>query len=298
VFAPVVFEPHRKTTWPRSGSLLLDHIGFRVSKTGKDGTPVVGPVAFNVLAAAGYESGRLRLWHLQSAPTVLADDWLDFLGQLDGAPPRVVTDGHTGTIKAARKLWPAADHWRSEWHLKDALYDYLRKAKLHGNTREMRALGVALASRYQWDNFVAIARRTGLSDLCGWLDDYSELVEHQLAHRPPEADRRTNPLSIGGLDRSKLDELKKWIEPRATGFLNRARMDRLLMLMQLQLNGLADETAYAKVIREWLIANHGRPAVQRRAVTDHAGPSLLSEPARKLRDEKLAARETSRRRRR
>jgi hypothetical protein len=49
-------------------------------------------------------------------------------------------------------------------------------------------------------------------------------------------------------------------------------MDRLLMLMQLELNGLADESGYAKSIRERLIANDGRPAVERRAVTDHDGP--------------------------
>jgi hypothetical protein len=109
--------------------------------------------------------------------------------------------------------------------------------------------------------------------------------------------RHLNPLSIGGLDRSKLDKLKEWIEPRATGFLNRDRMDRLLMLMQLELNGVADENAYAKLTREWLIANDGRHAVERRAVTDHDEPSLLSEPAKKLREAKLRARAANRRRR-
>ena len=91
--------------------------------------------------------GWLRLWHLQSAPTVLTDDWLKFLGQLDGAPSRVVTDGHRRTIKVARKLWRDAEQWRSEWHLRDARYDYLRRTKLHGNTREMRALDAAFTSR-------------------------------------------------------------------------------------------------------------------------------------------------------
>jgi len=243
-----------------------------------------------VLAAAGYENGKLRLWHLQSAPTVLTEDWQLFLEQLDGTALRIVTDGHSGTIKAVQNLWPSTERWRSEWHFKKALYDYLRKAKLHGDTRVMRALQTAFASRYQWDNFVAIAYKTGLPDLRDWLNDYSELVDYQLVHRPLEADRAINPLSIGGLDRSKLDKLKEWIEPRATGFLNRQRMDRLLMLMQLELNGLADEAAYAQSIREWLITNAGRPAVERRAVTDHDGPSLLSEPARKLHDEKMKAR--------
>lgn len=298
VFAPVVFEQHRRTEWPTDGSLLLDHVGFRTRKTDKDGRPVVGPVAFNILAAAGYEGGRLRLWHVQSSPTVLTADWKRFLSGLDGAPPRVVTDGHGGTIKAATQLWPDAEFWRSEWHLKDALRDYLRAERLHGNSREMAALEVAFASRLQWDNFVAIAYRTGIPGLCGWIDQYGEMVEYQLAHRPREKDRHNNPLSIAGIDRSHLDQLKQWIEPRATGFLNRDRMDRLLMLMQLQLNGLADENAYARAIREWLIENDGRPAIERRSIADHDGPSLLSRPALQVRAEKEAAREAKRQKRR
>jgi len=40
VFAPVVFEPYRKSSWPTTGSVLLDHLGFRVKATDKDGKRV------------------------------------------------------------------------------------------------------------------------------------------------------------------------------------------------------------------------------------------------------------------
>lgn len=285
LFAPVVFEQHRRGAWPTQGSVLLDHIGFRVKARREDGTPVTGPVAFNILAAAGYENGVMRLWHLQSAPTVLTNDWHRFLAQLDGTPRRVVTDGHSGTIRAAQKLWPKAMHWRSEWHLQDALHDYLRKAKLHGDTREAKALRQAFTNRYWWEHFTVIAWRTGIPKLRKWLEDYGELVEQQLAHRPLPSQRRTNPLSLGGLDRTKLDRVKGWLEPRSTGFTNIARLDRLLMLMQLQLNDLADVDTYAVAIRDWLIANDGRPLGQRRAVADHDEPSLLSKAARDVREE-------------
>ena len=50
---------------------------------------------------------------------------------------------------------------------------------------------------------------------------------------------------------------------------------RLLLLMQLHANRQDDELAYAKDIRAWLEANHGRPRIARRAVSDSAGqPSL------------------------
>ena len=94
-FAPVVFEPHRRWNWPSEGSVLLDHLGFRVKATREDGRPVTGPVGFNVLAAAGYENGVLRLWHLRSALTVLTEDWMHFLA-LSTARPR--ESSRTGTV--------------------------------------------------------------------------------------------------------------------------------------------------------------------------------------------------------
>jgi hypothetical protein len=75
------------------------------------------------------------------------------------------------------------------------------------------------------------------------------------------------------------------LEPRSTGFTNRARLDRLLMLMQLQLNDLADVDAYAVAIRDWLVTNDGRPVGERRAVTDRDKPSLLSKAALDAREE-------------
>jgi hypothetical protein len=53
------------------------------------------------------------------------------------------------------------------------------------------------------------------------------------------------------------------------------RTNRLLLLMQLHANRQDDERAYTTAIRAWLQANHGRPRVARRAVTDRRGhPSL------------------------
>jgi hypothetical protein len=53
------------------------------------------------------------------------------------------------------------------------------------------------------------------------------------------------------------------------------RTNRMLMLMQLHANGDDSEVAYRKAIRDWLLANAGRPRAPRRAVTDLLGqPSL------------------------
>lgn len=157
-------------------------------------------------------------------------------------------------------------------------------------TSAKRGLRQAFVNRYWWEHFAVIAWRTRMPKLRRWLDEFGDLVGHQLEHRPLPSQRRTNPLSLGGLDRTKLDRLKNWLEPRATGFTNRTRLDRLLMLMQLQLNDLADVDACAIAIRDWLVANDGRPMGQRRAVTDRDKPSLLSQAALDARDEAERAR--------
>ena len=56
---------------------------------------------------------------------------------------------------------------------------------------------------------------------------------------------------------------------------NRERLNRLLLLLQLHINGEDDVRRYAKTMRTWLEANGGRPADRRRAIADPAGaPSL------------------------
>ena len=61
--------------------------------------------------------------------------------------------------------------------------------------------------------------------------------------------------------------------PRRYGL--KKRTNRLLVLMQLHANRQDDEHVYAKDFCVWLEANHGRPRIARRAVTERRGqPSL------------------------
>lgn len=52
--------------------------------------------------------------------------------------------------------------------------------------------------------------------------------------------------------------------PRRYALKNRQRLNRLLLLMQLHINGDDDVQAYSTTIRRWLEANGGRPADRRR----------------------------------
>lgn len=63
--------------------------------------------------------------------------------------------------------------------------------------------------------------------------------------------------------------------PRRYALKNRERLNRLLMLLQIHINGDDDVQPYATTIRAWLEDNGGRPAIRRRAIVDPLGaPSL------------------------
>ena len=63
--------------------------------------------------------------------------------------------------------------------------------------------------------------------------------------------------------------------PRRYALKNRERLNRLLMLLQLHVNGEDDVQAYARAIRLHLEANGGRPLAHRRAVSDPANSLSL-----------------------
>jgi hypothetical protein len=67
---------------------------------------------------------------------------------------------------------------------------------------------------------------------------------------------------------------RDWLTPHRNVLGNRDRLNRLLMLMQIQLNDVADEARYAAHVRDWLDARDGR-AAERRLLADPVGyPSL------------------------
>ena len=82
------------------------------------------------------------------------------------------------------------------------------------------------------------------------------------------------PLSTSPMD-GLIEPIRAALHHRRYGLKNRERTNRLLALMQLHANRQDDPLAYAKDIRAWLEANHGRARVRRRALADpHGEPSL------------------------
>jgi hypothetical protein len=280
LFAPVVFAPHRPSSWPAHGSLLLDHIPFRIRAEDASGRGIPGgTVAFDVFCAVGYRSGRPRLWRAEAFSTAHPANWSVFLAGLEGEPPRVVCDAHQAMIGAVSERWPDAELHQCEWHLQHALRRLLRKEIRKGSGRELeelyeRAEG-ALAGPSFWKPFTAAAREACNESLDRWIAVNGPTIEAQFARRPPPSKRPAEmPLTTSALEQLTRP-IATALYPRRYALKNRQRLNRLLMLMQLHINGDDDVQAYSKTIRVWLEANDGRPTARRRAIADPFGfPSL------------------------
>ena len=276
VFARVVFEPYRPRGWPEGGSLLLDDLPFSVRD------PATGRfrIAFRVFCAAGFERGGPKLWRVEAFPDASQANWEAFLGALEGAPPRVVCDNHSGLNGAVRAAFPAAELYLCEWHLRHALERLMAKTRKEPRHRPaidalLPRLEAAFTGPSFWRPFVRDAHAAEIARLSEWLEGTGRVVEEQFRRRGLRGSRPADmPLTTSPMD-GLIAPLRDALHPRRYGLKNRERTNRLLLLMQLHANRQDDVLDYASDIRTWLEANGGRPRVPRRAVIDRGDrPSL------------------------
>jgi hypothetical protein len=279
VFAPVIYERLGPQEWPGQGTLLLDHLPFRVSAfhptTGK---PIpAGVVAFDVFCAAAFDGEQWRIWRLEAFTDAGTPNWQAFLWSLPGQPPRVVCDAHSGMTKAIQTEWPTTEIYLCEWHLKKALRRLLHKWEKRFPTQVAAVLPrieAGFTGLSFWDPFVADAHAAGIPALDKWLHKNAPIIKGQFQRRGWRRDPNSTPLTTSALE-ALCRPIRDAIHPRRYSFKNRERLNRLLMLMALHQNGLDDELAYTDAICQWLIAAGGTPTTPRRAVSDPNGsPSL------------------------
>jgi hypothetical protein len=280
LFAPVVFELRRESAWPAEGSLLLDHLPFRVRALDADGRRIpAGRVAFDIFCAVGYRAGRPRLWRAEAFSTAQPANWDAFLGALPGEPRRVVCDAHGGMLQAITERWPRAELHQCEWHLQHALERLLAKELRGSSSDELEELRGrvegALTGPAFWRPFVRAARLAENESLDRWIAVNGPTIEAQFARRPTPSRRPVDmPLTTSALEQVTRP-IVALLYPRRYGLKNRERLNRLLMLLQLHVNGEDDVQGYTKTIRAWLEANGGRPTARRRAIADpFDSPSL------------------------
>jgi hypothetical protein len=132
----------------------------------------------------------------------------------------------------------------------------------------------ALLGPSPWERFVRAARVVENVSLERWIAVNGATIEAQFARRALTPRRPDMPLTTAALEQITRPIVAA-LYPRRYALKNRERLNRLLMLLQLHINGDDDVRAYARAIRRHLELNERRPLVPRRAITDPAGsPSL------------------------
>jgi transposase-like protein len=224
-------------------------------------------------------AGKPRLWRAEALPTAHPANWRAFLSSLPGEPGRVVCDAHVGMLQAISERWPEAELHQCEWHLQHALDRLLAKQARRNPSAELEELRAAaegaLTGASLWHPFVRAARAASNEILDRWIAVNGPTIEAQFARRPPPSRLPADmPLTTSALEQLARPIVTA-LYPRRYGLKNRERLNRLLMLLQLHVNGDDDVRNYATTVRTWLEANGGRPTARRRAIADRVGsPSL------------------------
>ncbi|MEX2253032.1 MAG: hypothetical protein WD649_02670 [Thermoleophilaceae bacterium] len=134
---------------------------------------------------------------------------------------------------------------------------------MHGERRRIRqVLDKAFKGPEEWLVFTLVAERLGLRELDRWIERTWPITAAQMP-------LKRYPTTTGALE-TKLRTVRARLLDRRFNFTNRARLDRLLMLMQLDINGHAVERRYAQLIREHLV-KHGGIAPVRWQIADKRG---------------------------
>jgi len=213
--ADVIWSAYAPTEWP--ARLVLDAGEFRTSHTlPNGGRSSRTHRAFFILAAVGYAPGdtRPRVWAMQAHGRENQSTWASLLGEFDGTPELIVTDGGQRAINAVGAVFPrpgdqAPELRRCEWHLgknaRDTLPAHIAKDPDH---KLMRALRVAFWSPDYWRRFEDLtddhAGRTG-----GYAPSSTRTTTRRVTARsgceelaaaagvPVVPDPRTPPVPIG-----------------------------------------------------------------------------------------------------
>lgn len=242
-FAPAIIE----TLTPRPqtlGNVLLDAVPFNIVALHPDGTPKPGgELRFTVLGAAAQQrtGAPMTVLALRAYWDKSASSWRDFLQHVPGDATRIICDGEAAIRQTARVRWPSARLTASAWHLLHRCDEILTKNELDSRKGKLYpALRQSLSSKAAWERFVRLARAQKIADLEKWILEVEAVIEPQIA-------RHERPTSTGALE-TALRSVKRHLAEQRGSYRNLDRLNLLLGLDVLRLNGVDDEKHYAQII--------------------------------------------------
>lgn len=278
-------------SWPEV--VVLDHITLHTRDTFEDGRPKQGGrLRYAVFGALSYCGGTIReaakshttplIWRYGASPSVSQAHWARFLSSLPGAPGHVVCDGDDAIIGAVGECWPDARVFRCTAHLMVQAQEHLRRSGLRETPLGRSVNKKTFTTSRRWGHF-----QLGVQHLedDGLLEGLSPTQLREVERlrlwtfdraRPHIGFGLTNPHSpwtTGGLEHY-LRRIKKSLFDRRFVIRNLARLDHLLVLMQLAHLDVADEVHWARILRQLHLDYGGAPPPRRRVDKPELNPRL------------------------
>lgn len=277
VFTEVVSDGLLPLSWPER--LAVDSTGFASGRLAANRAGM----RFNLLVCVGYEgaSEAGQVWRIMASPTKTNWAWRRCFSSLTGTPASIVSDQDKSITGAVRALWSGPDapeHRLCELHLLRRLETRIPSSITANKQHPMMTLRpYALSSQGGFQRFedavkdefyVQNNRRVG--GLLAWLRGLRPLIWPQLVSR-----QSYGPNSTGAAE-GAIQKLQEHLDKRARTMTNLARAQKLMDLLQLGMNGQADEQEWAERIRNHLLAHRGRAPFQRPHDDPFGTWSLLS----------------------
>ena len=290
LFAPPIFESLGPTDWPQV--VAIDALPMKVTKAARATGGQGGKSSFNVLGAFGWNArfAKGSVLAFEAMPNFGLSQgtphWIDFLeglrARLGGQPVAFICDQDPNILAAINHVFPPGQPgapivFFCHWHLGQNLEERLVEAGVSYSDPLLEMLACtqkatcacALCHLDSWLDFELLARARKHTRVTKWLDANGPILARQLSTTTAVTGGR---LRVGPLEQA-LTEVKAAFSRRRGMLHNRVRLNRRLMLMQLEQNGQASMSPYSKIIREELLANGGFGAA-RYVVDDKGGSSL------------------------
>lgn len=266
-FADTVLAGTEPDHWPRV--LAVDAIPLR-ERQWRDGRWIEGGHNNGaILAAYGYlQSGERKdrvglLWKVAIAGSNDQASWVEFLRSLpddpEGPPTWIIADGDGAIRKAITTVWPEAQFFACEWHLKHRAAGLLgQPIGPPGTSPILDALDKALRSEENWQAFLSMLDAYSLKrteKVRRWVAKNEDLIARQRELRTQGYSRSIGPLE------GMFDRIQSRLASRTYVFRNVERLNKVLRLMRADLVRQADEHAYYRRLRDHLAAQEGRALV-------------------------------------
>lgn len=270
LFGDAIAAKFLPTEWP--DAVVLDALPLNLRSARASGQPSQGSkTGVMVMGAYGYRagSGKGEIWKLGVRGGEDQVEWEDFLRSMPTVQPPtwVVCDRVGATSAAARADWPSATIYICEDHLRRLLIEKLDEDGFFRGSKLYAMANSAFANQRGWDKWKIALAAEHAPEAANWTKKHEKLMARQFAVYQPG-----RPRSTGGIE-TPLDAIRRRIGKRHYVFRNRARLERLLNLMAVELRGEASEIRFAEVIRQTPTVRR-RAKSDRRRLDDHGGSSL------------------------